>query len=191
MQTQSATHFTIKVVIHALSLCIHRPLAQQFHSTIRQQPNTDIHQCKVGGRKRIELFQTRFLEHKIQLRWIILRHHKHPVMRSLRGFSPESIANHVSFRHFLQRLRGSCVDISARHQRMQRSRSRRHDAFIEGNLQIQQRLIDALSSSPTKHRNGEHHLAARCISRQSSTLSTSVQQDAFLLSQPRGEVVTL
>ena len=174
VSTQRQSKFRIHIIEREFSFPV-RTLHQQLHCTIAQQPNTDIHQEQVRLHQIAQFFDRRFLQHEIQLIWIPTRRNKHPMILGQIRIHPQTITYDIGFRNFLQRLTCTNIHISTGYQRMQRIRSILHDLLIQRKLQSQQVLRQALSACPTKHRYRRQNLARRCITRQTTALSSRMK----------------
>ena len=129
-------------------------------------------------------FDARFLEHEVQTLGMVAVHEEDAVIARRGRIGPQTVAHHIGFRHRPQGFGGANIDIAAGHQRAKAVGSGRHDAFVERKLEREERLIEALAACPTKHGDGQQHLAAGRIGRQAATLTAGVQEDAFFARQP-------
>ena len=79
------------------------------------------------------------------------------------GSEPQAIAHHVGIGDGLERLGSADVDIAADNHRAQTLGRLVHDALIEGHLQGEQVLRQALAALPSEHGNGREYLARRGV----------------------------
>ena len=118
MFAQSQTELRIHIIESKFAIFI-RAFHQQFHRTIAQQPNPDIHQEQMRLHQSAQFFYRRFLQHIIQFVRITTGRNKHTmVFRQIRIY-PQTIANHIRFRNLLQRFGRTDIHIATRNQCMQ------------------------------------------------------------------------
>ena len=134
------------------------------------------------------LFDARFLEHEVQTLGMVAVHEEHAVIARRSGISPQAVAHHIGFGYRQEGLGGANIDVAAGHERAQAVGSGRHDAFVEGELEREERLVEALAACPTKYGNGQQHFAAGRIGRQAATLTAGVEENALFARQPFVEV---
>ena len=159
-------------------------LHQALDSLVAEQPHPDVHQHQVRGHQFGLLCSCRLLQHKVELCGRLAVHQKHAMVRCLHGVGPQTIAHHVGLGNVLQSFGGAQQYIATHYQCVQRCRCLVHDVVVERQLQVEQRLVNALAACPPEHGYWGEHLAAWCVGRQSPALSASMQQHTFVLCQP-------
>ena len=181
--TQSQTKFRIHIIERKFTLLI-RTFHQKFYRPVAQQPNADIHQEIMRFHQRPQFFYRWFLKHVIQLVRCRPRRDKYTMVLCKTRIHPQAITHHVRFRDLLQRLARTDIHIPTGNQRMQGIRRFLHNLLIQRQLQRKEILRQSLATRPTENRNRCQHLTRRCIPRQSTALTTRMQQDTLLLRQP-------
>ena len=176
---QRTAELAIEVVL-AIAAFLH----QQLHSPIGEQPHADVGQVVVVALQLIQRLDAGFLQHLFQHVGRLAATDEDAVVRGTRGVEPQSVAHHVGLGNGLQLSRGPYVDVAADHHRVDALRSHRHQPFVERQLQVKQRLVNALPALPAEHGYGHEHLSLYGIAWQAPALSASMYEDAFLLRQP-------
>ena len=100
------------------------------------------------------------------------------------GIEPQAVAHHVGVRNLSDALCCADIHVAADYHRMEARRSLLHDALIERQLQVEQRLRQALAALPAEHGDRCQYLAADGVGWQTAALTASMQHDALLGSQP-------
>ena len=165
-------------------------LYQQGNGLITEEPDTDIRQIEMILLKLSERLYRGFLEHLLQHRGRLAIADEHPVILRHRGIEPETIAHHIGIGNRLQGLGGPDEDIATDHHRMQALRRSSHHLLIQRQLHTHQVLREFLTPFPTEHRQRHQHLTRNGIAGQTLALSTSMDQDTFLLRKPRFKLLT-
>ena len=188
VRAEGATKLRIEIVGHAVAAFAERTAAQERNGAVAQQPDAQVHERQVGGGQLVLLFDARFLEHEVQTLGMVAVHEEHAVIARRSGIGPQAVAHHIGFGHRQEGLGGANIDVAAGHEGAQAVGSGSHDAFVERKLEREERLVEALAACPTKHGDGQQHLAAGRISRQAAALTAGVEEDALFARQPFVEV---
>ena len=138
----------------------------------------------------LQLFQglnRRLLEHLLQHRWRLTTADEDAVVGGRRSRQPQTVADDVGIRDRLQGLRGADEDITADHHGMDIVGSHRHQPTVEGQLQVEQRLVETLATLPTEYGHRHEYFSLHGIGRQPTALSAGMYKDALVLCQPLGK----
>ena len=133
-----------------------------------------------------EFLCRRFLQHLLQHVGRTTVTDEDPVVLGHGSIKPQTIANHICIRNFAKSLGGTDIYVATDNHCRQSRRSLLHHTLIERQLQIHQRLREALASFPAKHRDRRQHLSTDSIGWQALALSAGMQNDAPLALQPIG-----
>ena len=170
MSAQRAAELTVEVVFLDM-VTLDRTFHQELHSTVGEQPNTDIRQIEMVFEQFCEAFGTGLLQHLLQHVRGATVADKDPVILGDRGIKPKSIAHHVSIGDRSYALSSTDIDIAADNHRSQTFGSLSHHTLIERQLQVKQGLRQSLATLPTENGDGGENLATGGIRGQSATLS--------------------
>ena len=189
IRAQRATKLIIEIIRLQLRLIGPTAFHEQTDSTVAENPYADIRQVIMLLLKFLQFLNTGLLEHLLQHLRRATVGHKDAMILGHAGIQPQTITHHVCLRHRRQGLSGGDEHIATNNHGIQAVGRLRHHLFIERQLQGQEILRQTLSPLPSEHRDGREYLARRGIGRQATTLPASMQEDAFLASQPRVERV--
>ena len=164
-RAEGATELRIEVIGHAVAVCVERTAAQKRNGAVAQQPDAQVHERQVGGGQFVLPFDARFLEHEVQTLGMVAVHEEDAVIARRGGIGPQTVAHYIGFRHRPQGFGGANIDVAAGHEGAQAVGSGSYDAFVERELEREERLVEALAACPTKHGDGQQHFAAGRISR--------------------------
>ena len=191
MRTQRTTELGIEVVLlqERRSPCGRNAgrsaaLFQQLHGPVGEQPDADVGQVEMVLQQLRQLFRSRLLQHLLQHTGCPSVAHEDAVVPGDSGIEPQAVAHHVGIGYSIQPLCRTDVDIAADYHRGQPGGSLLHDALIERQLQVEQRLRKLLAALPPEHGYGGQYLAAGSIRRQPAALSAGMEDDAALALQP-------
>ena len=98
--------------------------------------------------------------------------------------APESVADDICFRNFLNGVSGSEQHISACDERVDSFGREVQHFFVERHLQVKEILSQPLPSFPAKDGNWREHFSAWCVGRQAAAVSSGVKEDSLFLLQP-------
>ena len=166
-------------------------LHQQLDGAVAEHPDADVGQVVVVLLQLVERLHRRLLEHLLQHGGCLAATDEDAVVLGHRGGQPETVADDVGIGHRLQGLGGTDEDIAADHHRVDIVGRHRHELTVEGQLQVEQRLVEPLAALPAEDGHGHQDLAADGIRRQPAALSAGMDEDAFVGRQPVGERATL
>ena len=181
--TQCKTKLGIHIVEREFAIFV-RTVHQEFYGTVAQQPDTDVHQEKMGFHQVAQFLDGRLLKHEVELVGIAAGGHEHTVVLCQVGIDPQTIAHDIGLGDVLQRFAGADIDIATGNQCMQFVRSLLHNPFVQRKLQGQQVLRQALSPRPTKDGYGCQDFSRRSITGQTTALTSGMQENTFLTRQP-------
>ena len=188
--SQSTAKLRIEVVFTDIIPTGTTPIHQQTHRFVTEHPDTDIRQIEVFLLKFTQRLYRGLLQHLLQDRRRLTTTDKDTVVLRYRGIEPETIADNIRFGNGLQGLGGTDEDIATDHHRMDIVGSHRHHLLIKRQLQTQQVLRQPLAPFPTEYGDGRQYFSRRSIGRETTTLSTCMEQDALFLGQPSIYILT-
>ena len=131
-----------------------------------------------------QLFRRWFLQHLLQHVGRTSVADEHSMMAGYRGVEPQAIAHHVGIGNIANTLSSPDIDVATDNHRGQTPWRLFHHALVEWQLQVKQRLRQALTTFPAEHGDGGQHLTTDSIRRQTLALSAGMNDDARLAFQP-------
>ena len=159
---ETAAKLAVHVIVGHLAVA-HRAAHEHLDGAVGQQPHADVGQIEMLFLQLTQRLHRWLLKHTLELGGSLVGRDKDAVVLGYFGSEPQAIAHHVGIGDGLERLGSADVDIAADNHRAQTLGRLVHDALIEGHLQGEQVLRQALAALPSEHGNGREYLARRGV----------------------------
>ena len=172
----------------AVELRLGRVPAAAFHQHAEgagaQEPHSGVHQAKIIFRQLPDFGGGRFLEEEGQFGGMPARGAENAeVTGAFRG-EPHAQAEHVHLGKGRQFAREPQEDVAAGDHGGDAGRGMGQDALVIGQLQVEQRLVQALAARPADDGNGHEQFADQRISRQAPALAARMKNQLAAGIQP-------
>ena len=162
-------------------------LHQHAHGPLAQQPHAGVHQADIILRQRADFRRGRFLEEEGEFGRLAARGEEDAKVLGLFRGHPHAEAEHIHVGEGRQFAGKAQQHVAAGNQRGGGRPGVGQHALVVGQLQVQQRLVEALPARPAEHGDGHEQLAGGRVGGQAPAQAARVQDELAALPEPAGK----
>ena len=160
------------------ALSVVRALHEHAYSSVAEQPYAYVGEVEIVSFQFVQFLNRRLLQHALHVCRCSAVADEYSVVCCHFGIEPQSEAHDVGFGQFGQCLRSAYQHVAADNHGMQRVWCSLHKSFVQRYLQLKKVLREFLSAFPSVDGYRGQYLSRWCVCRQSSALSTRMQQQS-------------